>query len=144
AAGVDSVALPDGAAIPLIQDAEELIDRLLGGWTSWDLTTGREVRQGDVEGWPWLKLGQATAKLAARMFQDPELLSVLYESERGPDFAQAGPSGGVLAHVFGVQVMALLDNSGLRRLAGRARPGRRVYVREKYRRFLAATRHDGT
>lgn len=140
---VDQNVLDDAAATALILDAEDLIDRVLGGWPP-DETTGRKIVQGDVEAWQWAKLGRATAKLAARLHRDPGLLSSpVYRSVSGPDFSFVGPQGGGAGQVFGVQVLALLDDSGLRRVAGRAVTGspRR---KPEYDRFLSATRHDGT
>jgi hypothetical protein len=138
--------IPDTTrAIRQIEDAEDLIDRLLGGWY-WgpNEETGRKVTQGDVMSYQWAKLTRATVKLAARLYQQPKLLDQVYQAVRGPDFSFTGPKGGALVTIIGVQVLALLDDSGLRRVAGHARPGRGRGIRAGYERFLTATRHDGT
>lgn len=137
--------LDDAAAIRAIEDAEDLIDRLLGGWY-WgpNEESGRKVTQGDVMPWQWTKLTRATVKLSARLFTDPSVLDQVYASVRGPDFSATGPLGGALVKMIGVQVLALLDDSGLRRIAGRARQGRGRSIKPGYERFLTATRHDGT
>jgi hypothetical protein len=54
--GVD---LPTATAVGLIQDAEDLIDRALGGWPP-DETTGRKIAQGDVEAWQCARTAAAT------------------------------------------------------------------------------------
>jgi hypothetical protein len=143
---LDSEAVPDdGMAKRAIEDAEDIIDRILGGWF-WgpNEDTGRKVTQGDVMAWQWTKLTRATMKLSARLYRDPSLLEQAYESESGPDFSHSGPKGGALVTMIGVQVLALLDDSGLRRIAGRSTQGRGHRYRAAYERFLAATRHDGT
>lgn len=142
---VDESALPEAAAIRVIEDAEDMIDRLLGGWF-WgpNEETGRKVTQGDVMGWQWAKLSRATTKLAARFHTTPGALDQVYQSVSGPDFSMSGPKGGALVSLIGVQVLALLDDSGLRQIAGRATQGRGRRLRAGYERFLRATRHDGT
>src|ERR1035437_673958 len=143
---VDSETIPDDAvALRTILDAEDLIDRILGGWYGTpNEQTGRKVTKGDVMAWQWSKLPRATVKLAVRLYNDPSVLEQIYEATRGPDFSMQGPKGGALVHMIGVQVLALLDDSGLRRIAGRGRAGRRYRIKPAYQRFLAATRHDGT
>lgn len=139
-------AVPDDAiARRAIEDAEDLIDRVLGGWY-WgpNEQTGRKVVQGDVMAWQWTKLTRATVKLAARLYRDPSLLEQSFEATRGPDFSVQGPKGGALVRIMGVQVLALLDDSGLRRIVGRANKGRGHRYRQGFERFLSATRHDGT
>lgn len=137
--GVDNTVLPDDKATALIQDCEDAIDRLLGGWPL-DQTTGRKIVQTSVRPWQWTKLARATAKLAAKAWNDPDLLSAQrFQSEQGRDVTRTGPSGPKV----GRDVIALLDDSGLRLLAGRATSGRRR-LRPDFARFLAATRHDGT
>lgn len=135
----------DTIAIRAIQDAEDLIDRLLGGWY-WgpNELTGRKVTQGDVMAWQWSKLQRATVKLAARLYRDPSVLEQVYQVVSGPDFTASGPKGGALVHMIGVHVLSLLDDSGLRRIAGRSRQGRGPRIKGTYERFLRATRHDGT
>lgn len=143
---VGSDAVPDNAvATRTIEDAEDLIDRMLGGWF-WgpNEQTGRKVTQGDVMPWQWSKLTRATVKLAARLYRDPSVLDQVYQTISGPDFSASGPKGGALVKMIGVQVLALLDDSGLRRIAGRATQGRGRRRKPGYERFLTATRHDGT
>lgn len=143
-AELNGVDMPTATAVGLIQDAEDLIDRALGGWPP-DETTGRKIAQGDVEAWQWAKLSRATVKLAARLYRNPGLLSSpAYRSVSGPDFSFSGPQGGGAAQIFGVQVLALLDDSCLRRIAGRAVTGGWRHRKPEYDRFLNATRHDGT
>lgn len=147
-ATAEGVVPDDAAATRALQDAEDLIDRFLGGWHWWpDETTGRKIVQGDVLAWQWSKLTRATVKLAGRLYRDPSLLSEQsYEVINGPDFSASKPNGGAAVRILGVQVLALLDDSGLRHLAGRARAGsrRRYGIKGTYQRFLEATRHDGT
>jgi hypothetical protein len=135
----------DTIAKRTIEDAEDLVDRMLGGWF-WgpNEQTGRKVTEGDVMSWQWAKLKRATVKLSARIYRDPSLLEQVYEATRGPDFSMQGPKGGALVHLIGVQVLALIDDSGLRRIAGRSRQGRGKRIKGTYERFLTATRHDGT
>jgi hypothetical protein len=135
----------DTIAKRTIEDAEDLVDRMLGGWF-WgpNELTGRKVTEGDVMAWQWAKLKRATVKLAARIYRDPSLLDQVYEAIRGPDFSMQGPKGSALVHMIGVQVLALIDDSGLRRIAGRSRQGRGRRIKGTYERFLTATRHDGT
>lgn len=122
--------------IATIENAEDVIDDLLGRPTSDPATTGRKVVQTDVEAWQWAKLKRATIKLAAALWANPNLVGGRrWRSESGPDFSFSGPQGSQV----GGQVLALLTASGLRHLAGRATRGRRSYES-----FFAATRHDGT
>jgi hypothetical protein len=124
-----------------ILDAEEMIDGMLGAWWP-DETTGRKIVEGRVMPYQWDKLDRATAKLAARIYRDPQLLTRRdYETIKGPDFERTGGRGAVA--VDG-SILALLDASGLRRLTGRAVYCRDAYMRPDYKRFLTATRHDGT
>lgn len=117
--GLSAVQFPDAAAIKVIEDAEDLVDELLGGWPP-DKTTGRKIVQAKVEAWQWTKLGRATVKLAAALYRDPELARRnRWASEKGPDFAVSGPIGGAIA----TEVLAPLNQSGLRRVAGRAASG---------------------
>lgn len=111
----------DGArAVALIQDAEDLIDELLGFWPI-DEDTGRKIVEDQVEAWQWEKLGRATLKLAAKLYRQPELVDGLqYKSISGPDFSFSGPVGSAL----GRQIIGLLNDSDLRRLTGRAKSDR--------------------
>lgn len=116
---VTSTVLSDPQAETLIEDAEDAIDEMLGGWPI-DESTGRKIVQADVEAWQWSKLGRATVKLAAAIYQQPELLTrARWNREKGPDFEFEGPRGSVASS----SVMLPLNQSGLRRLTGRAFPG---------------------
>ena len=124
---VTSGTLSDEAAIVLIEDAEDWIDTLLGGWPV-DETTGRKILQADVLAWQWTKLGRATVKTAGAVYHYPTLLTVRrYRREKGPDFEVEDPLGGGAL----TPAIVLLNASGLRRLAGRAVAGRRCVPRER-------------
>lgn len=136
AAGVEEAALSDEAAIVLIEDAEDIIDHLLGGWPV-DPTTGRKIVEAEVEDWQWNKLVRATYKLAAACYENPDLAkSDRWNAIAGPDFSFSGPLGGDIKR----NVLLPLDQSNLRRLGGRARKGTRSF----YQSFLDARRHNGT
>lgn len=123
--------------IATIENAEDVIDDLLGRPTSDPATTGRKVVQTDVEAWQWAKLKRATVKLAAALWANPNLVGGRrWKSESGPDFSFSGPQGSQV----GTQVLALLNASGLRNLASRATRGRRL----RHESFFAASRHGGT
>jgi hypothetical protein len=114
--GLAAVSAAD--ATKIIENAEDLIDELLGGWPI-DKTTGRKIVQAQVEAWQWTKLGRATLKLAVALYKEPDLARRnRWASEKGPDFAVSGPIGGAIA----TEVLAPLNQSGLRRIAGRATP----------------------
>lgn len=141
---LDDEVLDDAEATRVIQDAEDIIDRFLGGWSlDGQEETGRKVLQIDVEPWQWAKLTRAAVKLAARFYTEPSVLEQFYQETKGPDFSVSGPKGGTLVRMLGVRVLALLDDSGLRRLAGHARAGRRNPIRQTYTRFLERTRFTG-
>lgn len=138
--GVDSEHLSDREAAKHVAAAEDVIDRLLGSYYP-DETTGRKIVEADVQAWQWEKLKRATVALAALFHANPSLLTEQrWNSVSGPDFSFAGPQGATV----GAQVVALLDDSRLRRLATRANAGRRRSIRPEYERFLKATRHNGT
>ena len=105
----------------MILEAEDFTDGLLGGWPI-DETTGRKIVEADVEAWQWSKLNRAVLLLAAELYASPDVLRrARYRREKGPDFEFEDPlGGGVLS-----RYLTVLDDSGLRRLSGRARPGRR-------------------
>lgn len=135
--GVDNTVLSDGDAAKLIESAEDLIDELVGNWPV-DTTTGRKIVQAQIDAWQWSKLGRATLKLAAALYRDPDLArGQRYRSQSGPDFSVSGPVGGAIAH----DVLTPLNQSGLRILTGRARPGTHTRLGDS---FFRATRHDGT
>jgi hypothetical protein len=126
-------------ATRLLEQAEDLVDELLGAWPI-DDASGRKIVEADVEDWQWAKLKRATLLLAVKLHQDPSLLEgVRWRSVSGPDFSTSQPVGAGPAR-FGAPVMAALNASQLRRLATRAAPGRR----RRFASFLGATRHDGT
>ena len=118
--GVNNTVLPDAAANALILEAEDFTDALLGGWPI-DDTSGRKIVQADVEAWQWSKLNRAVLLLAAALYADGDLLvRARYRREKGPDFEFEDPlGGGKLA-----RYLSVLDDSGLRRLGGRARASR--------------------
>lgn len=117
--GLTSGQLSDAAATLLIQQAEDRIDGLLGGWPV-DETTLRKIVEDEVESWQWSLLGRATVGLAALLYGTPNLLTQpRYRREKGPDFEVEDPLGGVIPDT----VLGPLNGSGLRRLAGRALPG---------------------
>lgn len=126
-------------AVALIQDAEDLIDELLGGRPV-DETTGRKVVEADVDSWQWDKLERATLKLAAAIYSDATINSgAVYDSESGPDFSRSGRlTASTLAGVVGRRVMALLNQSGLRVLVGSASRNDGL----AYGRSLAQITHD--
>lgn len=128
---VDDDVLSDSQAYKLIESAEDAIDELIGAGVP-DATTGRKIVQADVESWQWIKLMRATTKLAAALYQQPDLLKrARWDREKGPDFEVEGPRGSIVA----ADVMLPLNQSSLRRLSGHARPG---YGSSRYDRFFSA------
>jgi hypothetical protein len=115
---VDSTVLPDARAVVIIENAEDLVDEELGVWPV-DSVTGRKILQSYCEAWQWTKLGRATTKLAARLYNDPKIVDQAYRKLSGPDFAHEDPLGSVL----GDDVAALLTQSGLRRLTTQINQG---------------------
>jgi hypothetical protein len=118
--GLNVSDLSDSAAEAIIDEAEDHVDSKLGGWPV-DPDTGRKIIQTDVETWQWSKLKKATLLIAEQLHGEPGLLSrAAYRRTKGPDFEVEDPlGGGKLARAESV-----LTDSGLRRLTGRARPGR--------------------
>lgn len=106
--GVDPAVLPDAQAVATIEIAEDLIDVELG-MRDIDPDTGRKVVEADVQPWQWIKLGRATVKLAARIFRDPNLAGIEYDTMAGEVTVshRIGPR-------FGEDVAAALSQSGLR------------------------------
>ena len=130
--GLDSTAMPDAAAEALILEAEDYTDSLLGGWPI-DETTGRKIEQSDVEAWQWTKLKRAVLLLAVELYSTPTLLQrPRYRREKGPDFEFEDPLGGGILSRY----MAVLNDSGLRRSAGRAVAGRCAPARSRYADFF--------
>lgn len=137
ALGVTSEVLSDAQATVFIEDAEDVIDELLGGYPI-DETTGRKIVEANVDAHRFAKLKRATTKLAALLYQNPDLVSNRqWMREKGPDFEFEGPLSGVIAKT----VLIPLNQSGLRRVLGHARTGR---PGRRYDSFFDATRHDGT
>lgn len=132
--GVDSEYLSDRDAARSLVAAEDVIDDMLGAYLP-DETTGRKIVEADVEPWQWKKLKRATLALARLLHANPELLTdQRWRSVSGPDFAFSGPLGSAV----GSQVVAILDDSGLRRLATRAQA--RHGVRPEFARFYKGSR----
>ena len=124
--------LPDAAAEKLILEAEDFTDSLLGGWPI-DETSGRKIVEAQVDAWQWEKLNRAVLLLAVELYSTPTLLQrPRYRREKGPDFEFEDPlGGGVLS-----RYMAVLNDSGLRMLGGRATHGRCAPARQRYRDFF--------
>lgn len=119
--GVAEEVLADPAAVKIIEDAEDLIDALLGSHPL-DLDTGRKIVEADVEPARFAKLSRATYKLAALIYQNPGLATdARWRREKGPEFEVEDPIGGAIA----TAVILPLNQSGLRILTGHARTGRR-------------------
>lgn len=114
--GYTSQQLSDSAAEKVIEEAEDTMDALLGGYVP-DSTTGRKILEGDVEPWQWSKLRKATTLLAAKLVTDPDLTGgQQWRRVKGPDFEFEGPLSGR----FPTRVSDLLNDSSLRRLVGQA------------------------
>lgn len=113
--GVTSQVLSDAAAEKIIEEAEDSVDSLLGGWVPH--TTGRKVLEGDVDPWQWTKLRKATTIFAAKLYLEPDLLSgQQWKSVAGPDFSFSGPLSGRIPS----RVTDLINDSGLRKMVGQA------------------------
>lgn len=128
--GLDAATLDDAAATRLIELAEDVADDLLGSWPT-DETSGRKIAQTDItiESWQWDKLERFTRLLAAKLYTNPGLLEGRqYMSESGPDFSHSGPVGSPL----GAGLLSILNASNLRRLGGRARPGNRNALADRF------------
>lgn len=109
---VSEVTLGDARAISLIEDAEDVIDDMLGVRTV-DSETGRKVVPDQVDAWRFLKLKRATLKVAGQLYSKPGMLTDRrWETQEGPDFKVSGPVGSL----FGTDVEMALNQSGLRRL----------------------------
>jgi hypothetical protein len=116
---VNSTVLPDPQANELAEDASDWVDAELGARTI-DPVTGRKVIEDEVEAWQWAKLKRATLKVSAKLYSDPNLLTPQrFDTVKGPDFETTGPRGG--SGLFGSEVSALLTDSYLPVLSGRAR-----------------------
>lgn len=137
-------ALSDAQALVHIQDAEDLVDGVLDAWLP-DETTGRKIVEADVDAWQWAKLTRATTKVAANLYRNPGVLTTAqYRRVKGPDFEFEDVLGGTLAAILTPNIITILNDSGLRNIAGRAHAGPRPRIRADHDRFLRATRHDGT
>lgn len=118
--GYTTQQLSDDAATEIILEAEDAVDGLLGGWVP-NASTGRKIKEGDVEGWQWIKLRRATTILAGKIVLDPDLIGgQQWRSIQGPDFSFSGPLSGRIPS----RVVDLLTDSGLRRLTGYAHTAR--------------------
>lgn len=103
-----------------IDAAEDRIDGWLGGWPIRDTgpSAGRKIVETEIMVWQWQKLKRATARLAARLHENPNLLApARYDRVKGPDFEKQGPSSPTAQLA---DVALPLNASGLRRLGGRA------------------------
>lgn len=136
ALGVSLAELPDTRADAVILEAEDFTDSLLGGWPP-DETTGRKIVEAQVDAWQWEKLNRAVLLLAVEIYGSPTLLQrPRYRREKGPDFEFEDPlGGGVLS-----RYMAVLNDSGLRRLGGRATNGRPAGARARFADFFQRER----
>ena len=124
--------LPDARAESVIIEAEDFTDSLLGGWPVYE-TTGRKIVEDQVEAWQWAKLNRAVLLLAVELYGSPTLLQrPRYRREKGPDFEFEDPLGGGILSRY----MAVLNDSGLRRSAGRAVAGRCAPARSRYADFF--------
>lgn len=112
ACGVTSEVLSDAEAEELGQDAEDVIDEMLGVYFI-DEDTGRKLAADDVDEWQWEKLGRATAKVAKFLFDHPDWLAEQRHSTTGGDVSTSGPVGSVIPGVA-----MILDQAHLRRLTG--------------------------
>ena len=129
---VDDTTLPDVPADAILLEAEDFTDSLLGGWPI-DETTGRKIEESDVEAWQWAKLKRAVLLLSVELYSTPTLLQrPRYRREKGPDFEFEDPLGGGPLSRY----MAVLNDSGLRRSAGRAVAGRCAPARSRYADFF--------
>lgn len=132
ALGVTLTELPDTRADAVILEAEDFTDSLLGGWPP-DEASGRKIVEDQVEAWQWSKLNRAVLLLAVELYGTPTLLQrQRYRREKGPDFEFEDPLGGGTLSRF----MAVLNDSGLRMLGGRATHGRCAPARQRYRDFF--------
>lgn len=115
ALGVTTTELDEDAALELILKAEDITDSMLGGWPT-DATTGRKIVQADatILAWQWTRLSRFVTLLAERIYNDPDVLNGWqYQMVEGPDFRFRGIKG----HRLGAYLIAVLDATGLRRLA---------------------------
>lgn len=125
--GYTSQQLSDSAAEKVIEDAEDAVDALMGGWVP-DADTGRKIIQGDVEAWQWSKLRKATTILAARLVTDPDLTGgQQWRRVKGPDFEFEGP----LTGRFPTRVIDLLSDSSLRKLTGQAHTASQSFAADR-------------
>lgn len=105
--GLGEEVLPDEEANRLIELAEDRIDSLLEGTP--EAETGRIAIEDDVEDWQWAKLGSATARLAARFYEEPEMIHDQRWASVSGELTASGPLGEVL----GPAVLDPLRASGL-------------------------------
>lgn len=113
--------MTDLAAASLLDDAEDVVDGLLGAWPI-DPTTGRKIHLGQVQSWQADRLRRLTVKMAALLYDKPLLLDdPRWTSVRGPDFAFSGRIDDVLPR----RITNLVNLTGLRRLTTLATPRNR-------------------
>lgn len=106
--GFSSAELPDAEANRLLGYAEDRIDSLLGDRTV-DEDTGRRIVVADEDSWRVEKLATATARLAARFHDEPELIHDRRFASESGEISASGPLG----DVFGPAVTDPLTASGL-------------------------------
>lgn len=125
--GYSSQQLSDAAAEKVIEEAEDAVDGLMGGWVP-SAATGRKIIEADVEPWQWNKLRRATTILAAKMVLEPDLLEgQQWRSVSGPDFSFSGP----LTGRFPSRVIDLLSDSSLRKLTGQAHTASQSFAADR-------------
>jgi hypothetical protein len=112
--GIAEEVLDDAEAGRLILAAEDIIDSLLGSRVI-DFETGRKIRSEDADDMQWEKLQRATSLLVGFLFRNPGWeMEQKFLSSSG-DVSLSSPTGSPFP-----QVTMLLNQSGLRRLTGRA------------------------
>lgn len=113
----------DATLVARLQDAEDLIDRILGRGGI-DTTTGRVLTPANLAAWQAAKLERATVKVAAVLVDDPQAFAPpRADSIEGPVFKLSGlKAGATPAGETALRAaVALLDQAGLRAgLTGRA------------------------
>ena len=115
--GVSDTVLTDAAAEEIIEQVEDLLDKLLG-WIPKDQTTGRKIVESEVYAWQWNHLTRAALLAAKNIYTYPELQQSLFaDSERSPDFSRSGiGKSKTPENTIGQAAMLALNASGLRRL----------------------------
>lgn len=106
---VDSEVLSDVAAERLLGFAEDRIDDVLMGRDVEDDGRKVDITDTDLEAYQLTKLALATARLAARFYEEPELVHDQRFSSQSGEISASGP----LSEVLGPAVMGPLRASGL-------------------------------